>query len=162
MHERTIHNSEFQLDLGKGLKYLYRIRDWIIIMPERTYKDYKIYGCLALNRLISALGIDIHQDNLEEKIDRILENDKTRISKEEIKHEIKSNHYMTNKVLKKLEEDELITIEKIKNRYNIRITKTGILHAREFNRFYAEMYRKEIIEHYRYGELPYWFRGSIR
>jgi predicted transcriptional regulator len=131
-------------------------------MPERTYKDYKIYGCLALNRLISALGIDIHQDNLEEKIDRILENDKTRISKEEIKHEIKSNHYMTNKVLKKLEEDELITIEKIKNRYNIRITKTGILHAREFNRFYAEMYRKEIIEHYRYGELPYWFRGSIR
>ena len=60
---------------------------------------------------------------LEKKIDEILENDKTMVSKEDIKHEIKSNHYMTDKVLKKLEEDGFIRLDRIENRYRIRITK---------------------------------------
>ena len=38
----------------------------------RKYKDYKIYSCFVLNKLVSALGIDIYQDELEEKLDDIL------------------------------------------------------------------------------------------
>jgi len=94
-------------------------------MPDRVYKDYKIYSCLALNKLASALGIHLYQDDLEKKIDGILENDKTTVSKEDIKHEIKSNHYMTDKVSKKLEEDGFIRLDRMENRYRIRITKEG-------------------------------------
>jgi hypothetical protein len=39
----------------------------------RKYKDYKIYSCFVLNKLVSALGIDIYQENLEEKVDDILD-----------------------------------------------------------------------------------------
>lgn len=98
------------------------------------------------------------QDDLEKKIDKILENDKTMVSKEDIKHEIKSNHYMTDKVLKKLEEDGFIRLDRIENRYRIRITREGVLHVRKYNTFYAEMYKREMIAHYQYKELPDWFK----
>jgi len=127
-------------------------------MPDRVYKDYKIYSCLALNKLVSALGIHLYQDDLEKKIDGILENDRTMVSKEDIKHEIKSNHYMTDKVLKKLEEDGFIILDRIENRYRIRITRKGVLHVRTYNTFYAEMYKREMIAHYQYRELPDWFK----
>jgi len=124
---------------------------------DRRYKDSRIYGCFVLNRLISELGIDINQPGLEEKIDSILESRQHPLSKEEIKHEIKSNHYMTEKVISFLETEGLVRIEKDETRYRIFITKKGVLHARKFNALYNELYREQIREHYRFRRMPYWF-----
>jgi len=122
------------------------------------YKDYKIYQCFALNRLVAELDIDIFQSRLEEKLDEILKIRNKGVSKEVIKHEIRSNHYMTNKVLESLEKDGFITIEKEENRYKVKITRIGVLHIRKYNEFYKQLYEQEIKDHYRYVGLPYWFR----
>jgi len=123
---------------------------------DKRYKDSRIYGCFVLNRLISELGIDINQPDLEDKLDAILETPRP-LSKEEIKHEIKSNHYMTEKVISSLESEGLVRVEKDETRYRIFITKKGILHARRFNALYNELYREQIREHYRFRRMPYWF-----
>jgi len=88
----------------------------------RVYKDYKIYCYFALNRLVSELDIDIYQPGLDEGLNEVLENAPT-VSKEEIKHEIRSNHFMTNKVIEKLEEDGLVEVRVVDGKYRIRITK---------------------------------------
>jgi predicted transcriptional regulator len=129
-------------------------------MPEeRRYKDSKIYSCFVLNRLVSEMGIDLYQSGLEEKLDEIMAERSKPLSKEEVKHEIKSNHYMTEKVIATLLEDELIRVEKEDTRYRIYITKKGILHVRKFNEFYKELYREQIKDHYRFRQMPYWFEG---
>jgi predicted transcriptional regulator len=126
-------------------------------MPdERRYKDYKIYCCFVLNRLVSELGIDLYQDELESKLDRILAERPHGISKEEAKHEIRSNHYMTGKVLAHLAADGLVTVEQAEGRYVVRITRAGVLHIRRFNEFYKEMYRAQIADHYRFRRPPAW------
>lgn len=122
----------------------------------RMYKDYKIYCCFALNRLVSALDIDLYQNNLDEKIEDILREKDVSVSKEDVKHEIRSNHYMTNKVIEKLLEDGYILIEKEEKKYRIKITKKGVIHIRKYNEFYREMYKEQIRDHYRYRELPRW------
>jgi predicted transcriptional regulator len=126
---------------------------------DKRYKDSRIYGCFVLNRLISELGIDINQPGLEEKLDIILQTPRP-LSKEEIKHEIKSNHYMTEKVISSLESEGLVRIEKDETRYRIFITKKGVLHTRKFNALYNELYREQIREHYRFRKMPYWFDGQ--
>lgn len=124
---------------------------------SKRYKDYKIYCCFALNRLVSALNIDLYQDNLENKIDEILKNSNVKITKADIMYEIKSNHNMTNKILKELEEDGFIKIFKDdEGIYNIKITKDGILHIRQFNKFYKKLYEEQIKEHYKYMGTPSW------
>ena len=129
-------------------------------MPEdRRYKDSKIYSCFVLNRLVSELGIDLYQSSLDEKLDTLLEKHSNPLSKEDIKHEIRSNHYMTEKVIQALLEDGLIRMEKIEGRYRIFITREGVLHARKFNEFYKELYREQIKDHYRFRKMPYWFDG---
>ena len=128
-------------------------------MP-RTYKDHKIYGCLTLNRLVSELGIDLYQDDLEKKIDAVLISHPRGISKEEIKHEIRSNHYMTNKVLEKLQEDGLVKVEMRESRYEVSITREGVLYVRKYNEFFLTIYREQIQEHFRYRGLPHWVRGA--
>ena len=126
-------------------------------MPdERRYKDYKIYCCFVLNRLVSELGIDLYQEGLEGKLDRLLAERPHGISKEEVKHEIRSNHYMTEKVLASLHDEGLVTVEQQESRYVVRITRKGILHIRKFNEFYKEMYRAQIADHYRYSRAPVW------
>ena len=126
-------------------------------MPdERRYKDYKIYCCFVLNRLVSELGIDLYQDALESKLDRILAERPRGISKEEVKHEIRSNHYMTEKVLEALQADGLVSVERAEGRYDVRITAKGVLHIRRFNEFYKEMYRAQIADHYRFRRPPVW------
>jgi len=129
-------------------------------MPEeRRYKDSKIYSCFVLNRLVSEMGIDLYQSGLEEKLDEILSERSKPLSKEEIKHEIKSNHYMTEKVIGSLLADELVRMEKEDGRYRIYITKKGLLHVRKFNEFYKEIYREQIKDHYRFRQMPHWFEG---
>ena len=131
-------------------------------MPEieqsKKYKDYKIYCCFALNRLISELDIDIFQVDLEDKLDAILTSKDYKITKEDIKHEIRSNHHMTNKVLEKLVEDSLIEIIKSEKEYNIKITKKGVLHVRRYNEFYKEIYGELINQHYAYTGVPTWLK----
>jgi predicted transcriptional regulator len=127
---------------------------------SRTYKDYKIYCCFTLNRLVSELGIDLYQPDLESKIDSILATHPEGVSKEEIKHEIRSNHFMTNKVLEKLQEDGLVTVGAKEGRYEVCITKAGILYIRKYNEFFMSIYKEQIQEHYRYRGLPHWARGA--
>jgi len=122
------------------------------------YKDHKVYQCFALNRLVAELDIDLYQDGLEGKLDIILAEKNKGVSKEAIKHEIRSNHFMTNKVLESLEQEGLIRIKKDENRYRVLITREGILHIRRYNEFYKKLYEQEIKDHYRFVGLPYWFR----
>lgn len=126
-------------------------------MPSKVYKDYKIYMCFALNRLVGELDLDLYQDGMEDKVDDILENTDSYLTKEDIKHEIRSNHYMTNKVIDKLVEDGLVKVEKVEKSYRITITRDGLLHIRKYNTFYKQIYADQIREHYRFRELPHWF-----
>lgn len=124
---------------------------------EKRYKDYKIYSCFVLNRLVSEMGIDLYQEGLESKLPDMLSERSRPLSKEEVKHEIRSNHYMTEKVLAALLEDGHITIEKIDGRYQIKITASGVMYVRKYNEFFKELYRDQIKDHYRFRQMPYWF-----
>ena len=123
----------------------------------RMYKGLEVYCCLALNRVAAQLGIDIYQPDLEEKVDDLLERRDHGIPKVEISHELRSNHHMTNKVLQVLEEEGLVVIDKDDRAYKVRITKKGVLHVRKFNEFYSVIFKKYILDHYRYSSLPGWF-----
>ncbi len=79
-------------------------------MPSRPYKDLVIYGCFVLNRLVAGMGIELYQDGLESKLDRLLPG-QPGMSKEEVKREIKSNHFMTDRVIEALEKDGHVTVE---------------------------------------------------
>ncbi|UCF08188.1 MAG: hypothetical protein JSW28_00400 [Thermoplasmata archaeon] len=122
----------------------------------KSYKSYELYCSFALNRLVAELNINVYQDWEEDKINDILAQQKG-VSKGDIKYEIKSNNYMTNKVLVKLEKEGLIESVHLEDRYNIKITKKGLLHVKKFNEFYWEMFSEHIIQHYKYRELPIWF-----
>ncbi len=122
------------------------------------YKSYKVYRVIVLNMLAHALNVNIFQKGIEDKLDSIVENAKYEITKSEIRHEIRSNHKMTEKVLRELEEEGLVRIEKEGKKTLVRITKKGVLHLIQWNRFYMELYREQIKDHYRYVGLPEWFR----
>jgi len=123
----------------------------------RKYKDYKIYSCFVLNKLVSALGIDLYQEDLEQKLDDILAKAPQELTKADVRHEIRSNHNMTEKILEELIDEGLIEIMKLERKYCVRITKKGVLHIRKFNEFYAQIYEAQIRDHYKYQELPAWF-----
>ena len=124
------------------------------------YKDQKIYSCIVLNLLVSAIDIDLEQKDLEEKVDKILVKCTLRVTKADIRHEIKSNHNMTNKVLNSLVDDKLIIIIKEDKSYNVAITKKGILHIKKFNEFYSSIYRDQLKDHYRFKGLPLWIKSK--
>jgi len=124
---------------------------------ERRYKNYKIYSCFVLNKLVSALGIDLYQEELEDKLDRILQERPQELTKADIRHEICSNHTMTEKILEELARDGLVAVEKGERKYTVKITKAGVLHVRKFNEFYIQIYESQIRDHYKYRELPAWF-----
>lgn len=129
-------------------------------MGKRSYKDMNLYSCIVLNLLTSVIGIDLSQKDLKEKLDLILHQNEEGLSKSEIMHHIRSNHNMTTRILDHLMEEKFITIEKDEKGYAVFPTREGLLHVREFNRFYASIYSKQIEEHYRYLGLPAWYRGS--
>ena len=125
-------------------------------MTKRAYKTSELYCCFALNRLIQELDIDLYQEGLEEKLDDLLPNQQG-VTKGEIKYEIKTNNFMTNKVLKKLEDEKFIVMAKEPGGYRITITKEGVLHIIKFNEFYWQMFKGHIQEHYKFRNLPIWF-----
>jgi len=125
-----------------------------------AYKSYKVYRVIVLNLLAQALNINIYQKNLEEKLDTILAKADYQITKSDIRHEIRSNHKMTQKVLNELEREGLIKIIPQERTTLIKITKEGILHLRRWNKFYIDLYREQIMDHYRYVGLPKWFREA--
>ncbi len=126
-------------------------------MPSRPYKDLVIYGCFVLNRLVADMGIDLYQDGLESKLDVLLPRQEG-ISKEEVKREIKSNHFMTERVLESLVKEGHVTVEAVDGHYRIRITKAGVLHIRRYNEFYLKIYQEQIRDHYRFTQAPFWLR----
>jgi predicted transcriptional regulator len=126
-------------------------------MPSsRKYKDYRIYSCLILNRLVSELDIDLYQEGLEDKLDDILSEEHPGLTKGDIIHEIRSNHTMTNKILGMLVEDELVVIERTEKSYQIMITREGVMHCLKFNEFYKKIYKDQIADHYRFTGKPRW------
>jgi predicted transcriptional regulator len=129
-------------------------------MSGKQYKSWELYTCLALNRLARELNIDIYQKEIEPVLDRIFQKEIPGVPKAEISYEIKSNYQMTNKVLKKLDDDGLITITKKEKKYEIAITKEGVYFLRKFNAFYATMYKKQISQHYQYQQMPSWFKRN--
>ena len=38
----------------------------------KKYKSWELYMCLALNRLVMELDIDLYQEGLEDKLEQIL------------------------------------------------------------------------------------------
>ena len=127
-------------------------------MPSRPYKDFVIYGCFVLNRLVAELDIDLNQPDLESKLDALLRDRGSSLSKEEVKREIRSNHVMTNKVIDALAKDGLVTLSQEEGRYRVAITKAGVLHIRKYNEFYRRIYLEQIRDHYRYRPAPFWLR----
>ena len=127
-------------------------------MPSRPYKDFVIYGCFVLNRLVAELDIDLNQPDLESKLDALLRDRGSSLSKEEVKREIRSNHVMTNKVVEALVKDGLVTLTQEEGRYRIAITKAGVLHIRKYNEFYRRIYQEQIRAHYRYRPPPFGLR----
>lgn len=124
-------------------------------MPSRRYKDYRFYAFVALNLISSTLEMYIFQKGLERTIGPILEAQEG-VSKSAIMHEIRSNHNMTNKVIKYLEDEKLVTTGKSEGEYRIRITKRGITYLREYSRFYVSLFKREIAELYRFRSPPTW------
>jgi predicted transcriptional regulator len=123
------------------------------------YKGLEVYCCLALNRIAQQLGIDLNQADLEAKLDDVLRERNKGVPKVELSYELRSNHYMTNKVLEVLEEEGLVTVEKVQDgrEYQVRITKKGVLHLSKFNQFYSVIFKRYILDHYRFSTLPSWF-----
>ncbi len=124
------------------------------------YKSYKVYRVIILNLLAQELDINLYQKNLEDKLDSILARANYRITKSQIRHEIRSNHKMTEKVLRELESEGLIEMIPQERTTLVRITKKGVLHLQKWNRFYINLYREQIVDHYRYVGLPKWFREA--
>ncbi|HEV8594345.1 MAG TPA: hypothetical protein VGR51_02330 [Thermoplasmata archaeon] len=120
----------------------------------RPYKDLIIYGCFVLNRLVSELGINLAQEGLDEKLDALLAAHPVFVTKEQVKREIRSNHFMTTKVVEYLARERYVRVEEAEGRYRIFLTKEGLLHVRKYNEFYRRVYQEQIRDHYAYRPPP--------
>jgi len=103
------------------------------------------------------MGIDLYQDGLESKLEIVLPSQRG-MSKEEVKREIKSNHFMTDRVIEALQKEGHVTVEQVDGRYRIRITREGVVHIRRYNEFYLKIYTEQIRDHYRFTQAPFWLR----
>jgi hypothetical protein len=120
----------------------------------RPYKDLIIYGCFVLNRLVHELGVNLAQDGLEPRLDGLFAEHPVFLTKEQVKREIRSNHYMTTKVVEYLVRDGYVRVEEQEGRYRIFLTKEGLLHVRRYNDFYRRVYQEQIRDHYAYRPPP--------
>lgn len=129
-------------------------------MPERRYKGYRIYAYIALARLFGALDLDLGQPDLLERATERLSASAGRVSKEDLLHAIRSNSHMTEKVLEFLAAEGFAAVRRDDRGYDIRITARGVAHLRDYHRFYRDLYRRELSEHYRYVRTPEWMGGG--
>jgi len=127
------------------------------LADKRKYKDLNVYSCIVLNMLSSALGIDLQQKDLDVKLDTNLLSRSDGLTKSEIMHAIRSNHNMTERILDHLQDEGYVEVRREERGYRILPTRAGLLHVRDFNRFYASIYSKQIEDHYRYMGLPSWY-----
>jgi len=104
------------------------------------------------------MDIDLYQEDLERKLPRLFEDGVTGLSKEELKHEIRSNHVMTNRVIDDLSSQGLVSVDKVDGRYSISITPEGVIYIRRYNEFFLSIYEEQIRDHYRYRNSPQWVR----
>ncbi len=121
------------------------------------HKSYKVYRVIILNMLAHAININIYQKGIESHLDELI-NTNYEITKSDVRHEIRSNHKMTEKVLNELIDEGLIELQTSGRKTLVKITKKGILHLIQWNRFYMELYKEQIKDHYRYVGLPAWFK----
>ena len=126
----------------------------------RHYKGYRIYAYIALARLFAELNLDLQQPDLMGRVDAALTGYAGRVSKEEILHAIRSNSHMTDKVLEHLVEERFVTVQRDEGGYDIRITRAGVDHLRQYNQLYRELYGRELREHYRYVQSTAWIGGA--
>jgi predicted transcriptional regulator len=132
---------------------------WTADAGGKQYKTWELYVCITLNRLVQDLDIDLYQPGLESKLDGVLAaRGQKGLSKFEISCEIKSNHHMTNKIIAHMEGAGLVKVDADGRGYRIRVTREGVLHARKFNEFYMTMYHDFLVDHYRFRQLPVWFK----
>jgi predicted transcriptional regulator len=115
-----------------------------------------VYAYIALARLFSELDLDLGQPALDTKVQEVLARGAGRVSKEEILHAIRSNSFMTEKVLEYLVGEGFATVAKDERGYDIRITRPGVDHLVRYHQFYRDLYRRELDEHYRYVRPPNW------
>src|SRR5204862_6771474 len=80
------------------------------------------------------------------------------MSTEEVKREIKSNHFMTDRGIEALQKEGHVAVEETEGRYRIRITREGVLHIRHYNEFYRKIYDEQIRDDYRFTTAPFWLR----
>ncbi len=125
-------------------------------MPERHYKGYRIYAYIALARLFGELDLDLEQPDVLARVDGALEHYEGRVSKEEILHAIRSNSHMAEKVIEYLEAEGFAVVRKDERGYDVRITRSGVAHLKEYHRFYRELYARELKDHYRFVPPPAW------
>ena len=119
-------------------------------MADRHYKGYRIYAYIALSRLFAELDLDLGQEDLLARADERLASTPGRVSKEEVLHAIRSNSHMTDKVLDYLLSERYILLRRDERGYDIRITREGVEHLRQYDRLYRDLYARELSEHYRY------------
>ena len=127
-------------------------------MAERRYKGYRIYAYITLARLFAELDLDLAQPDLLAVVEPRLATLTRRVSKEQILHAIRSNSHMTEKVLEYLVGEGFATVRHDEAGYDVRITRRGVEHLREYHRFYHELYARELAEHYRFVPSPEWMR----
>lgn len=131
-------------------------------LGARKYKDMNLYSCIVLNLLASALEVDLSRMDPDNKLKSLLSDMEEGLSKSEIMHAIRSNHNMTQKILDHLQKEGFIEVKKGEKSYSVYPTMEGLKHVKEFNKFYASIYSKQIEDHYRYIGLPAWYRKYSR
>jgi len=127
-------------------------------VPDRHYKGYRIYAYIALAPLFAELNLDLGQPDLIARVEEKLAAYPGRVTKEEILHAIRSNSHMTEKVLEYLTGEGFLVVLRDDRGYDLRITRKGVEHLREYHRLYRELYGRELREHYRYVPAPTWLR----
>jgi hypothetical protein len=125
---------------------------------ERPYQGWRVYAFIALARLFHALDLDPVQPDLLDRAEERLEDGLPRISKEEVLHAIRSNTFMTEKVIGYLVDSGFATRQGDARGYDLRITVAGVDHFRRYRRFYLDVYSRELNGHYQYSGTPDWLR----
>ncbi len=127
---------------------------------RRRYKNRDLYVCLALNRLVGGLDIDISQNGLEGDLEKLIHY-QNGLPKNTISIEMHTNYSQTNKVLSFLQSKGYVVVESTDRAYRVKITKEGVLFIRKTNGYFAQTYAETIMDHYRYARLPAWFRAEV-